>query len=373
MIENSHEKILDHWFEMQNEVIDFWKGSIFPNASTNNAISESSKKANGSSSGPEFDYPKELFEHWSGYYNQLMAQGKKFFNLGNHEDSWQKILNSTEVYNNLYRFWKELAQEITGDNKNQITRFYDKWQNQYIRIFSNGFMPFMPQLGQGFFKEIQEINQMYADTIGNFFKPVIKNLENVQSFMFKGLAGDKDSFMNFIKFWRESYENTLSKLLNAPNMGINREVTEKQFDFIDKLIRYAVTANEFSAVIYKVGMENFEEILNKYQQLVQKGEHPKTFKEFYQLWWTTNEEAYFNLFRTPKFSKLLSEVVDAGMVFKQNQDALLEEYFKSMPVPVKSEMNSLYKTVYDLKRDTRKLKNEMKELNKKLDNRNNQQ
>lgn len=372
MIENAHDMI-EYWFEMQHKMIDFWKGSIFTNGSTSNGISENGKKNNGSNSGAEFDYPKEVFEDWLGFYNQFVAQGKKFLNWGNYEDSWHRIFNSTEVYNNLYKFWKELAQEITGDNKDQVTKFYDLWQNQYMKIFTNGFVPFVPQLGRGFFQEIQEINNMYADTVGNFFKPVIKNLENVQSLMFKGISGDKESFMKFIKFWRESYENTLSKLLNVPNMGINREFMGKQLDFIDKLIRYAATANEFTTVIYKVGMENFEEILNKYQQLVTKGEHPKTFKEFYQLWWTTNEEAYFNLFRTPKFSKLFSEVVDAGMLFKQNQDALLEEYFKNMPVPVKSEMNSLYKTVYDLKRDVRKFKNDLKELNQKSENGNNQQ
>jgi len=44
----------------------------------------------------------------------------------------------------------------------------------------------------------------------------------------------------------------------------------------------------------------------------------------------------------------------------------MEEYLKALPVPTRSEMNDLYKTLYMLKKEVRKNTKQMKELENKL-------
>lgn len=97
-------------------------------------------------------------------------------------------------------------------------------------------------------------------------------------------------------------------------------------------------------------------------EMLKNGTQPKTFKEFYEYWSKENENAYQKLFNTEDFSKLLAEVVDSSMVFKMRCDNLMEEYISFMPIPTKTEINSLYKTVYELKKELKSVKKELKEL-----------
>ena len=49
---------------------------------------------------------------------------------------------------------------------------------------------------------------------------------------------------------------------------------------------------------------------------------------------------------------------------ENNVGRTFEEFLKEISIPVKSEMDGLYKTVYDLKKDVRKLKKEIEVLRK---------
>jgi len=101
-------------------------------------------------------------------------------------------------------------------------------------------------------------------------------------------------------------------------------------------------------------------------EMFRKGQAPKTFKEFYTLWWTTNEETVHELFKNPEFSRLLGRVTDAATQVRKRYDDVMEEYLKALPVPTRSEMNDLYKTLYMLKKEVRKNTKQMKELENKL-------
>ncbi len=97
-----------------------------------------------------------------------------------------------------------------------------------------------------------------------------------------------------------------------------------------------------------------------------KGQASKTFKEFYTIWWTTNEETVNELFKSKEFSSLLGRVVDATMSHRKRLNDIMEEYLKTLPVPTRSEMNDLYKTLYQLKKVVRKSTRQVKELQEKI-------
>ncbi len=203
---------------------------------------------------------------------------------------------------------------------------------------------------------------MYVNTANKLVNPWAETFGDMQTMLLKGLTGNKDAYMDFVKNWQKNYETTFAQLFRAPNIGMNRELADKLSKNMDKFMDYMNVLSEFSATIYRVGTESMETLLQKYQEMIEQDAQPKTFKEFYELWWKTSEEAYQQLFGTEDFAKLLSQVVDAGVVFKKNQDSLLEEFFKQMPVPLKSEMNDLYKTLYDLKKEVRNLKRRISSL-----------
>jgi phage host-nuclease inhibitor protein Gam len=60
----------------------------------------------------------------------------------------------------------------------------------------------------------------------------------------------------------------------------------------------------------------------------------------------------------------MGQAADAALIFKQKTDVLLEKQLSYLPLPKKEDMDSLYKTVNDLRREVRTLKREVKALKK---------
>lgn len=96
--------------------------------------------------------------------------------------------------------------------------------------------------------------------------------------------------------------------------------------------------------------------------MVVAGTNPKTYKEFYDYWWKTNEEAYLKVFATPEFSEVMGKALDAGVNFKKEFDGLVEKQLEFLPYPSRNDMDSVYKTLDSLKREIRSLKKEIAAL-----------
>ena len=52
------------------------------------------------------------------------------------------------------------------------------------------------------------------------------------------------------------------------------------------------------------------------------------------------------------------------MFLKKDLDKLIMDAFKNLPIPTNEDMDSLYKSVYDLKKEIRNLKRELREKDK---------
>ena len=61
-----------------------------------------------------------------------------------------------------------------------------------------------------------------------------------------------------------------------------------------------------------------------------------------------NEKTYLKLFNQDSFAKLLGDLIDRGVEFKGRHNDLIMEVFSGLPIPTNKDMDSLYKTVYDL-------------------------
>lgn len=145
-------------------------------------------------------------------------------------------------------------------------------------------------------------------------------------------------------------------------MGINRELLEKQYDGIDKTITFMTTYLEFFGQVFKVSQETMLKVITDYTEMLKEGKQPKTMEEFHKYWAKEIDKSFDKIYLTDDFSKLMSTFVDSTMDLKKESDKLMEEYVSILPIPKKSDMDSLYKTVYNLKKEIRTLKKELERL-----------
>lgn len=341
---------MSDYFDLQKKIINSWQG-FCPTMET-----ENSKKVKND----------QLMESYQAF---LKKSYDSFFNMLNplsKGSSDNRFFNAMDTYQSVYRFWEDLVTKTAKKDLFNVDSFYNSWKDSYTNLFSADWIQ-NPLQFQELLKEPLEISQMLFNTQWNFFQPWIDDSEAFQKILEKSISGDKNAALDYIKLFRKDYEKTYGKFFDVPVLGMSRQHFEKQLQSMDSYLSYLNALNEFFATINKVGSETMETIVKEYQNMLENGTQPKTFKEFYEYWWKQNEEAYLNLFKTDDFSQLLGHVVDASVILKKNFDKYLEEQLDFLPFSKNSDMKSLYKTVYDLKKQVKSLNSKVDELIEKAD------
>ena len=160
-------------------------------------------------------------------------------------------------------------------------------------------------------------------------------------------------------------------MLNSPQFGIDRNTYEMQMKTIDKLITFIGNYSELSIMLSNLVNESTEDVIKKSFELIKKGEAPKTFEEFYNFWKNQTSNEFDKLFYSDEFSKFLGNFVDSLMLLKIDLDRVVEDSLKWFPIPTNSDMDSLYKTVYELKKEVRELKRYIRDKEYQEDNKDN--
>ncbi|HSQ87365.1 poly(R)-hydroxyalkanoic acid synthase subunit PhaE [Romboutsia sp.] len=320
---------------------------------------------------------KKIFEDWQNSfkvedkkdkfdYLEMWSKFNPFNQKMDNVDLVDKYSDISKIYTGLYGFWTDMNEKIVDSTEDQMKNLIDEWKENYTNMVVNNFISCLPEPTKSIYKKQNEIWSVYKGDFDRISKLCIDSYNDYFKYMNKAVSGDKNAYLELSKSWTSTYEETIGKLLNIPLIGINREEYKLQFESMDTYYKFINTLNEYNASIYKVTVDTMEEMVKEYTSMVKEDKQPKTFKEFYEYWWVKNENAFISLFNTEHYSKLQGQVVDNGMAFKKSLDSLLEKQLEALPIPNQSDMNSLYKTVYELKKEVKKLKREVEDLKEEM-------
>lgn len=75
----------------------------------------------------------------------------------------------------------------------------------------------------------------------------------------------------------------------------------------------------------------------------------------YQEWMNISDKTFVSLFESDEYSEKMAEVSAMQMRLKKDMEKQAEKMLVGLPVATRSEMDELYKTIYDLKKQVREL------------------
>jgi class III poly(R)-hydroxyalkanoic acid synthase PhaE subunit len=343
------------WINLQQKLLDFYQGSMNPEP-------KEEEKKNSNNIESNMKSVQELWQNWLDISNQFIKQSMKSVTEAypQQQEIINKMFSGASLYQNLHKFWEDLR-SIKAADSNPL-EFLNKWKEEYPRLVADSIIPFWPEQVQNYYHECIEIYNLSQDTANKFVQPWLSEAQELQGLLQQSLAGDQEAYIEFNRLWKEKFASTFGKVLNIPQFSMNRAIMQKQMHSINALINFMNTIGEFTALMVKVNQETLQTIIKDYQEMLRRGANPKTYKEFYDYWWQTNEAAYLKLFGTSEFSRILSQLLEAGVNYKKETDSLLEKQLEFLPYPSKTDMESVYKTLDTLKREVRTLKKEMSAL-----------
>jgi class III poly(R)-hydroxyalkanoic acid synthase PhaE subunit len=303
----------------------------------------------------------DLITNISKQWYDNMQSLNKFIPNQSAKESFNKMIKSYNMYNGLYSFWSDVVSKMPSkSNSDAWDAFMKSATENYKKVSSTFAQSFLPEQLRAFVTNPIEDLPIYQQSILDFFRPWLEDSGDMQKSLALALKGDRAAYTEFLKGWGELYKNSYSKVFNMPMVGSNRVALEKSLKNLDAFIQYVINLNEFITILNNLNIESMEKLMSNLANLAEENKSPESFMEFFKLWSKTNEKAFEDLFATDSFSKLMNETVNAGYKFKIGLDDLIQDQLSFLPLPNRRELDSVEKTVYELRK---KLKDQGKQIN----------
>lgn len=318
-----------------------------------------------------FDAQKEMFQKWQ----ENLKKANPEFNFSevpgfdasalwkkNMETS-QEVLNkvgmSLKAYQPLFELWKKLSEQTDFQDKSSVLEAYKTWSEQSFAVFRETMLPQMPEFMKADAIKCADSMESYSKTAADYMRTMINSDNTLNQAFLEAMNKGPKGLVQYLDTWEKNYDATMGKLMDAPTFGKDMALWTQQKNSIDRFVKYDIAYTKFFASLLNIAQEATEKVLDDYREMYIHGTQPKTFDEFYKYWTKTVSKAYSKAQFTEEMSTLAGRMVDAMSEYKIEQDRLGEMYLANFPVVRKSELDSLYKTVHDLRREVRALRTEM--------------
>jgi class III poly(R)-hydroxyalkanoic acid synthase PhaE subunit len=343
---------MNNWMQMQQQLMTNWNQMM----NNWNQMMEMSKTAMPFTENFE---PLKAWQELTDAYNPLeFADMMPKQNL----ELYEKMMNSKQFYLAMHKFWDDIKTYYIDPGAEQTEKLSKELKEQYDKILKENLLPIMPPELRTFVQTPHELIQVIMETFGRFAEPWKNSMDDMINALAQGAIKDPAKFNDFIKIWKENYDKTVGELIKSPVMGSNRELIEQQNKAVDKMIDLIMVFSEASFAVTNIASTQSDDAVNAYIELVKKGEQPKSFQEFYDYWSGQLEGELEKYFYTDEYAALLAKLSDAFMDYKIESDKLLEKQLETTPIVTDAKIDSVYKTIYLLKKEVKTLKKKVESL-----------
>ncbi len=319
---------------------------------------------------PSFDVV-DLFSKWSQMIQETIAKGAGQAESGVGPTVFFRILRASNVFITLQEFWMEILKdlpqlsEMKGDAV-KSREIFERWTERYKKVFEQMFGSPISDTGQEVLKSWLNIVQTYQTAMGLVWNPWVQAMPQWREQMERFLKGDWAAWDEVRSLWREVYDETLGRVFRMPAFGLTKEQIERVRKTYDALIQFWSSLPKFYRFFFNTGTEALRRAFDKLQNLKLEEMTTEKLHEIYRVWWTTNENAFFELFKSPEFGEAMGEVLNYGLRLKKRLDELTAEWSKAFSIPSYREFDEVALVVQELRRKVRKQEKTIEELQRKL-------
>jgi polyhydroxyalkanoate synthase subunit PhaE len=147
--------------------------------------------------------------------------------------------------------------------------------------------------------------------------------------------------------------------MKSPILGPTREFTGKLLNGFDAWSQLYRASLDYQIVLGDIQVKSFEALMKALVNKAEKGETIEDWKQFQALWSQIADDVFAEAFCEEKNLKIRGKFLNALNLYRIEQHKLLEQSLQMMNLPTRSEIDELHKTVYELKKEIKTLKNSL--------------
>lgn len=151
------------------------------------------------------------------------------------------------------------------------------------------------------------------------------------------------------------------KILNVPQLGLNRYYQERFNKAIEKASDYQSALTEFLQLLMIPVEKSYYAVQEEIAKLEKEGKAAiKDSRGLYQLWIQKLEDHYMALLRSDDYMNTLRETLNCLHDYRAARAEFFMDLLQNLPIPTNKDMDELYKDLHILKKRVKELERKVK-------------
>jgi len=304
---------------------------------------------------------KKASEDWTGMFNQYYEMlNSSFSNMqkdiqnGTTQDAFRNMVNVSEAFTRFSEMWTPFMKSIQDKTFN--TEMFKQYANPAIyKDLMDKYFGFMPEQGREYMQNMTNMMQqnfaaMNQNNVAGYnqMRDMMGNMMPAQSDIFGTMLNNYNSFAKMMT-------EASSPFMKMMGSDKNAKVMAEWNDIANRMAIYNIKNAELQYMVYTQGAKVMDNLADYIAKKVESGEEINSMMTVYQDWLNIGDKTFVELFESEEYSKIMAEVNAMQLTLRKDVEKQLEKAMVGIPVATRSEMDELYKTIYDLKKQVREL------------------
>lgn len=304
---------------------------------------------------------KKASESFTGIFNQYyemlnngFAELQKNMQNGTTQDAYRNMINVSEGFTRFSEMFTPIWKSIQDKTFN--ADMFKQYMNPAMyKEMMDKYFGFMPENSRQY---IQNMTDMMQKGMGQFGANGMNGFQQMRGMMNNMMPANSEVFGAMLN----GYNNFQNMMSNAA-APFAKMVTPNQYtksmtewsDISNRIMVYNIKNAELQYMIYTQGNKVMDALVENIAAKMQNGEEVKDMMALYQEWLNISDKVFVSLFESDEYSKLMAEVSAMQLKLRKDVEGQMEKLMVGIPVATRSEMDEMYKTIYDLKKQVRQL------------------
>jgi polyhydroxyalkanoate synthesis regulator phasin len=313
------------------------------------------------------DAYKKTTENWNSLYNQYQqilnsnwSKMQENMQNGTAQDAYKNMISATESFTKFYELWMPMWKSVQEKTFNMDV--YKQWMNPaaYKNLLDQ-YLGFMPENSRNY---VQQMTAMMQQGTKQFTDMAAQNYEQMRAMMGNIMPqmNGQNAFGNMLSGYNQFYNMMTEAAAPFTKMMTPNQQTKTMMEWQDisnRIAVYNIKNAELQYMMYTQGTKVMDKLAENVMNKVQSNEEITSIMALFEEWMNISDKTFVSLFETDEYSKLMAEVSAMQLKLKKDIENQMEKFMVGVPVATRSEMDELYKTIYELKKQVRQMEKMM--------------
>lgn len=316
---------------------------------------DSMKNASGNFNG--------MFNQYYELLNNNIAKWQETIQNGTAQDAFKNMTNATESFTRFNEMWAPMWKSIQEKTFN-MDMYKEYMSPAKYKEFMDKFFGFLPENSREYMNNMQNMMQDGMKQMTNMSTQNYHQMRDMMSQMMPQ-ANPTEMFGNMMNGYNNMYNQINDAYAPFTKMAGDNKYTKSMSEWQDianRMAVYNIKNAELQYMMYTQGTKVMDKVAENIVNKIQNGEEVNSLMNLFQEWMNLSDKTYVSLFESDEYSQLMAEVSAMQLKLKKDFELQMEKMMTGIPVATRSEMDEMYKTIYDLKKQVRQME-KMMDLN----------